>query len=177
LPGQNNEFVLDIDLADAIVVSESSYQILSTKIEIKLKKSRPSRWKTLEDQGNDSIGSWTSSSCTYTPCNVTRCIYNLIVQIASDPSSAKLYPSSRGNKDWDKIVPEVEEEKLDGDAALNKVFRDIYAGATDDQRRAMIKSFYESGGTVLSTNWEEVSKGPVKGSPPEGLEMKRWNDN
>jgi hypothetical protein len=31
----------------------------------------------------------------------------------------------------------------------------------------MIKSFTESGGTVLSTNWEEVGKGPVKGSPPQ----------
>jgi suppressor of G2 allele of SKP1 len=40
----------------------------------------------------------------------------------------------------------------------------------------MMKSFYESGGTVLSTNWEDVGKAPVKGSPPEGLEMKKWSD-
>ncbi len=26
----------------------------------------------------------------------------------------------------------------------------------------------ESGGTVLSTNWDEVGKGEVKGSPPDG---------
>lgn len=33
------------------------------------------------------------------------------------------------------------EEKLDGDAALNKLFRDIFRDADDDMRRAMQKSF------------------------------------
>lgn len=33
------------------------------------------------------------------------------------------------------------EEKLDGDAALNKFFREIYQNADEDMRRAMAKSF------------------------------------
>lgn len=41
----------------------------------------------------------------------------------------------------------------------------------------MMKSFVESGGTVLSTNWDEVGKGEVKGSPPAGLEMKKWGED
>jgi hypothetical protein len=31
----------------------------------------------------------------------------------------------------------------------------------------MMKSFVESGGTVLSTNWEDVGSRQVKGSPPK----------
>jgi len=65
---------------------------------------------------------------------------------------------------------------LEGEESLNKVFQDIYSNATEEQKRAMMKSYLESGGTVLSTNWDEVGSGEVKGSPPEGLEMKKWNE-
>jgi hypothetical protein len=32
----------------------------------------------------------------------------------------------------------------------------------------------ESNGTVLSTNWKEVGTKKVEGSPPDGMEMKKW---
>jgi suppressor of G2 allele of SKP1 len=32
----------------------------------------------------------------------------------------------------------------------------------------------ESNGTVLSTNWKDVGKKFVEGSPPTGMEMKQW---
>jgi suppressor of G2 allele of SKP1 len=35
--------------------------------------------------------------------------------------------------------------------------------ATDETKRAMNKSYSESGGTVLSTNWKEVSQKKVDG--------------
>jgi suppressor of G2 allele of SKP1 len=41
---------------------------------------------------------------------------------------------------------------------------------------AMMKSFEESGGTVLSTNWDDVKKDKVKGSAPNGMVMKQWSD-
>ncbi|EXJ91951.1 hypothetical protein A1O3_00501 [Capronia epimyces CBS 606.96] len=41
-------------------------------------------------------------------------------------------------------------------------FKKLYAGADADTRRAMMKSFYESKGTALSTNWSEVGQAPVE---------------
>jgi suppressor of G2 allele of SKP1 len=40
----------------------------------------------------------------------------------------------------------------------------------------MNKSFQESGGTVLSTNWSEVGTKKVEGTPPKGLEMHKWSE-
>ena len=44
----------------------------------------------------------------------------------------------------------------------------------EDQRRAMMKSFVESNGTVLSTNWDEVGKKEVSCTPPDGMEVRKW---
>lgn len=80
-------------------------------------------------------------------------------------------------KNWDKIVKELEAEESEsnkGDVA--EFFREIYDKGTDEVRKAMTKSFAESGGTVLSTDWDEVSKQKVPVKPPEGCELKKWTD-
>uniref|UniRef100_F1L635 Suppressor of G2 allele of SKP1 n=1 Tax=Ascaris suum TaxID=6253 RepID=F1L635_ASCSU len=79
---------------------------------------------------------------------------------------------------WDKFAKEVdeEEENVEGDAAVNRMFQKIYADADDDVKKAMLKSYTESGGTVLSTNWNEIKKKRTEIKPPEGMEYKRWND-
>lgn len=43
--------------------------------------------------------------------------------------------------------------------------------------RAMMKSFVESNGTVLSTNWKEVGAKKIECTPPEGAELHKWSEN
>ena len=73
-----------------------------------------------------------------------------------------------------KVKKEDKEEKLDGDAATNRFFRDIYGNADEDMRRAMMKSFVESNGTVLSTDWKDVGSKKIEASPPEGMDLRKW---
>lgn len=60
--------------------------------------------------------------------------------------NADEYPSSSHHtRKWDKMVVDISEEekneKLEGDAALNKLFQQIYTDGTDEVKRAMNKSF------------------------------------
>lgn len=67
----------------------------------------------------------------------------------------------------------LDDEDDDGDD-VNKFFKHLFKNADPDTRKAMVKSYTESGGTALSTNWEEVSKKRVEVSPPDGMEAKTW---
>lgn len=49
--GEGKEYSLDLDLCGEVVPEESRYDVLSTKIEIKLKKTSTGQWPSLEDSG------------------------------------------------------------------------------------------------------------------------------
>lgn len=86
---------------------------------------------------------------------------------------APAYPTSSktGPKNWDTLL---DNEKEDEDAGVDDFFKKLYKDASPDVRRAMMKSYQESNGTSLSTNWDEVGKKPVETHPPEGMEAKPW---
>ncbi|CAN6808835.1 unnamed protein product [Brassica oleracea] len=141
-----------------IIPEKCRYEVLSTKVEIRLAKAEIVTWASLE---------YGKGQALLPKPNV-----------ASAVSQRPVYPSSKPGKDWDKLEAEVKkqekDEKLDGDAAMNKFFSDIYQSADEDMRRAMNKSFAESNGTVLSTNWKEVGTKKVESTPPDGMELKKW---
>ncbi|NWT00059.1 SGT1 protein, partial [Mionectes macconnelli] len=148
-------FTLKLDLLHSIVPEQSTFKVLSTKVEIKMKKPEAVRWEKLEGQGDSPK----------------------LKQFM--PDTQHLYPSSSHyTRNWDKLVVEIKEEekneKLEGDAALNKLFQQIYSDGTDEVKRAMNKSFMESGGTVLSTNWSDVGKRKVEVNPPDDVEWKKF---
>jgi suppressor of G2 allele of SKP1 len=56
-------------------------------------------------------------------------------------------------------------------------FKQIFNQGDEEKRKAMIKSFQTSGGTVLSTDWNDVGKKDYEGkdrpSPPKGQEWRK----
>lgn len=155
--GENYYF--NLNLSHYIVPEQCTYKIFPSKIEIKLKKQEGFRWNSLEDN------------------SIKVNVQALPAEVKKQPPK---YPSScKKSKDWDKVEKELEkqeaEEKPEGEDALNALFQQIYGKGSDDVRRAMNKSFQESGGTVLSTNWSEVGKGKVDRKSPDGLEWKSWD--
>lgn len=85
-------------------------------------------------------------------------------------SDAFVKPFTKRN--WDAIIDEFEKEE-EKDQGVNDLFKQIYQSGSDDVRRAMNKSFQESGGTVLSTNWTNVAEKRVEPKPPSENDEKK----
>ncbi|KAI3392709.1 hypothetical protein diail_5266 [Diaporthe ilicicola] len=93
--------------------------------------------------------------------------------VASEPAKAPLYPTSSkfGPKDWDSIAKDEDEEDA---TDVDHFFKQLYKNSTPEQQRAMMKSYTESNGTALSTDWSSVAKGKVETTPPTGMQAKKW---
>ena len=99
-------------------------------------------------------------------------------------TSAPVASQRKKAKNWEGITDKIlssekpvtteEDPNAGGDSTVNEFFQKLFKDADEDTKRAMLKSYQESGGTTLSTNWEEVSKGKVDVKPPEGSEWKKW---
>ncbi|KAG5352277.1 SGT1 B like protein [Termitomyces sp. T112] len=142
--------------------SNSTYTVGKVKVEIRLAKVIPGRWGGLIGDSPDPLAKPAPSS-------------------SSDTTTRRVQP----RKNWDGITTEIlssdkektteEDPNVGGDSTLNSFFQKIYGDADEDTKRAMMKSYSESGGTTLSTNWDEVKKERVEVKPPQGSEWKKWN--
>lgn len=154
-----SEHVLNITpLFSAVDATTSSFKVLSSKIDITLHKAQPGvKWTKLEATGDAVVSAATPSYTSAT----------------STPPAQQM--SSRQKSKWDSFNPDADEgEAVKEEADINAFFKRLYADANEDTRRAMLKSYQESGGTSLSTDWSKVGKGKVETVPPSGMEAKNW---
>ncbi|MCJ1285442.1 hypothetical protein MMC26_004782 [Xylographa opegraphella] len=188
--GADYDFSLE-PLFAPIDPSASTHKIMSTKVEFVLKKATPGqKWHSLE---NPHAVPSTTDSTSATP--IPAAILN--PKPAQDTQPAYPTSSRSGPKNWDRLAAELSKKPApvgDRDATENaegdeedvytdeggdpaeSFFKKIFKDADPDTKRAMMKSYQESNGTALSTNWAEVSKGKVETSPPEGMVAKKWGD-
>lgn len=140
--------IYEVVLSNAIDETKSSSKILTQKIELNLiKEVKGYNWITLDEKSK--------------------------TQVQSYPTSMK--------KDFNAINKELDEmikgDKNDpsGNDAMMTLFREIYSNANEETRRAMMKSYATSGGTVLSTNWDEVKSKDYEGKDrPEAPQGQQW---
>ena len=136
-----------INLTNGIIPEKSSYKVTSAmKCTFELHKEVENfNWVNLEVNKDDSLNN------------------------PKDKVVHGYYPSSsKVKKDWSQLDKEIEAQEKedaskDGNEGMWKLFRDIYTQGNEETRGAMIKSFQTFGGTILSTNWNEVKDKDYEG--------------
>mmetsp|Transcript_29255 Transcript_29255/g.79138 ORF Transcript_29255/g.79138 Transcript_29255/m.79138 type:complete len:424 (+) Transcript_29255:160-1431(+) len=172
------------NLYSEIDVTKSKVVIKDEKVLVKLRKVEHYEWHELLGKADDSSGGRVAKKKSPEPAengpkgDATDTLDKKISSVSVDSNKPRPYA---GHRDWDAIEKNIEEdekkEKPEGDEAMNQLFKQIYANANEDTRRAMVKSFQTSGGTVLSTNWDEVKNKDYENerTAPKGVEWKTWD--
>jgi len=146
----NLEYTRTLTLLHEIVPEKCKFTVNEFKINITLVKKNSGEWKTLEEASIHNKNNTNSTPWT------TKRNWETLNQ---------------------QLKEEIESDKPQGDEALNQLFQKIYGDADENQRRAMVKSFQTSGGTVLSTNWDDVKKKDYEGKDkvlPTGQDVHKY---
>ena len=177
---EDKKLVLD-PLTGEIDPDNSDFTIGKFKVEVRLRKISPGRWVRLVGESQFPF----RSARIYADNHAAVADQPPIVSMSSHaPSTPSTSAKHKPRKNWDDIAEDAikaEPEKspdddpnAGGDTAVNGFFQKLFANADDDTKKAMMKSYQESGGTTLSTNWADVGKKTVEVKPPEGSEWRKW---
>ncbi|KAI6914879.1 hypothetical protein D0869_14192 [Hortaea werneckii] len=173
--GSSYDLTLD-PLFAPVKPDECITRVLPTKLEIILVKGTPGqKWKALESDEPSTESK--SANANGDSKNDDGSMKHAVFTSEQASSKGPAYPTSskHGPKDWDAITTSKEDEdEVEGGDEANAFFKKLFKNATPETQRAMMKSYTESNGTALSTNWDEVSKGKVETTPPDGMEAKKW---
>ncbi|TQN69182.1 Protein SGT1-like protein A [Colletotrichum shisoi] len=168
IPG--HEPLYTIPLWGQIDPAGSKHTVTANKIEFSLKKLETGKWPTLQRPPGAAPAAPQAAAPAATPATPPASATQK--PAAAGSSNAPAYPTSSksGPKNWDKLEGIDDDDEKD----INAFFKTLYKGATPEQQRAMMKSFTESNGTALSTDWDDVKARTVDTMPPEGVEAKKW---
>jgi len=170
-------------LYSKIDVEKSKVVFKDEKVLIKLRKADAYEWHELLGKTNDNNTRRTTSKGVSEEAlnNNSDGVAVHSQKINEAPNDCKKARPYASHRDWNaierNILEEEKNEKPEGDEAMNQLFKQIYGDANDDTRRAMVKSFQTSGGTVLSTNWDEVKDKDYEKerTAPKGVEWKNYD--
>jgi suppressor of G2 allele of SKP1 len=168
ITGSSSEYSYTVDpLYAAIDPAQSSFRVTPNKVEITMKKAANGiKWHKLEGDREVEAAAEDKSS-----------IPEHVLTGKPKQETAPAYPTSSksGAKNWDKMVLDDLDDKdeIEGDETSH-FFKKLYKDASAEQQRAMMKSYQESGGTVLSTDWSNVGAKTITPEPPEGMEAKKY---
>jgi hypothetical protein len=183
--GADYAFTLD-PLFAPIDPSASKVSVMSTKIELLLrKKTAGQKWGALEASSSSAKLSDRQAVVGVAPAAESGPSYPTSSRhgakdwdkVASTLTAKKSKGKDKDrNAEKDAKVGEDSGDESDGADSIDSdygtgdpvdaFFKKLYANADPDTRRAMVKSYVESQGTSLSTNWKEVGQGKVEARPP-----------
>jgi len=170
-------------LYNDINVSKCKLKYKDEKILVKLSKGNKGyEWPKLFGSGkkdSDDTSATNNSGGQASTNNDNAPTNTSIPTVDTSQAQNRPYASTR---DWDEIgrnlkKEEEEDNKEDKDGAFGRFMQTMYKDADDETRRAMIKSYQTSGGTVLSCDWNEVAKKDYEKNDrvvPKGQEWKTW---
>jgi len=169
ISGSTSDYNFSADpLYASIDPTQSKYRVTANKVEVTLKKAAPGKWHNLEGDRKIETENGDENKVA---------IPSHVLTGNTTQESAPAYPTSSktGAKNWDKLATEDLDEKddIEGDET-SFFFKKLYKDATPEQQRAMMKSYSESGGTVLSTDWSNVGSKTVVPEPPDGMEARKY---